>query len=40
MSAWIIIGALIVGGATVTWLMHTEGLHGRRRGRHRGGDAR
>lgn len=40
MSAWIVIGFLFVGGATVAWLFHAEGAPGRRRGRHRGGDVR
>ncbi|MFI1798473.1 hypothetical protein ACH427_14140 [Streptomyces sp. NPDC020379] len=40
MSAWIIVGSLLVGGATAAWLTRTEDMPGRRRGRRRGGDTR
>ncbi|WP_263868314.1 hypothetical protein [Streptomyces sichuanensis] len=40
MSAWAIVGFLLVGGATAAWLVRNEGAPGRRGGRHRGGDAR
>ncbi len=40
MTAWFIVGSLLVGGATAAWLIRTEGMPGRRPGRHRGGDIR
>ncbi|MFI9204014.1 hypothetical protein [Streptomyces sp. NPDC053048] len=40
MSAWFIIGFLIFGALTVAWLVHTEGVPGSRRGRHKHGGER